>query len=132
MLDRPEAAKVLRQECTLQQTLILYFAGGLQGHRVHWDERDPTNSSSSQHFPPMSNQPTFIRVSRTASPIDQCTSALYELFCFEGDEEFLTLTNPLNDKRKTREEFALSMVRHLFDANVRAKQFLLQHPITGV
>jgi len=54
---------------------------------------------------------------------------LYELFNFESDEEYQALADPLNDKRKSRDDFAMSMVRHKFNAALRTKWFLLQCPI---
>jgi len=64
MIDRPDAAKILRQHPTLRLMLVYYFAGRLAGERIYWDEFQPRNGNISNHLPSISDYPAHIRVSK--------------------------------------------------------------------
>jgi hypothetical protein len=130
--DQPDIGEILRRESVLRLTLIWNFAGGLKGNRVYWDCREPTSGQPAEHLMSGGNYPALVRVSSKGSASDKCASLLFELNNLAIDQEFQVLVTSVAEKRKSREDFATSCIRHEFDATKATQRYFREHPLAEV
>ncbi len=129
--DRPEMGEVINREPALREMLESGFEGDAWSGRVHWDNREPKDSSRAEHWEQHNGQPTSVRVSKNpdTSAIDKCSQLAFELYNVGNDKEFFRLENAAIEKRMTRHDFVTSKVRLEFEALMKTREFFREHPL---
>lgn len=131
--DQPDMGEIISRNPSLRQMLICQFAGASGGGRVYWDCREPESGRPAERWSAYYGYPAMVRVSKKcgASPIDKCSSLVFELYNFQVAKERELLITSRADRRKSREAFAIECVRLEFEATKKAQEYFREHPIAG-
>ena len=127
--DHPNTAPVFKNNPDLQWMLIWHFAGGLEGNKRYWENKESIPHSGG-HLPSISGYPV-VRIKQNASAIDKCATLLFELLNRKVDGEYDLLINSPTDKRKSRRAFVDTCLRKEYEASRQVQWFFLTHPIQG-